>query len=178
MKIVADDLRPIIHGRAHVVDLNIDGAVEKALIREVAWDTYGKYVRHVDFLRVSEDERVTASVPLQFVGTPVGLQNGGIMEQPLHAVEVECLAIAIPDVFKVRVNELDVDDSLSVSDIKDIPEGVTILDPPESVIVQVVPAPTEEELEAELEEEGAVPAEPELITRESDEDEEESSSDD
>lgn len=169
IKVAADDLRPIIQGGAHVVDLEIDGGLEKALIREVQWDTYSKYVRHVDFIRVDPNERVTATVPLQLVGTPVGLQGDGILEQPLHVLQVECPAIQIPDVVRIRVSALDVGDALHVNELTDIPEGVTVLDPPESLVLQIVKSVAEEEAPAE--DEGAAPSEPELITRESKDDE-------
>ena len=54
----SNDLRPVISSGAHVVDLSIDGQTEKALIRDVQWDTFSTYVQHLDLLRVDGTERV------------------------------------------------------------------------------------------------------------------------
>lgn len=160
VSVAADELSRAIRQGAHVVDLQTDGAVETAQIVDLQWDHLGKDILHVDFKRVSRDERITLDVRLELRGIAPGVTGGGILDQPLHALEVECLAIAVPDSIRVSIAELQLGQAIHVKDVK-VPEGVTVLTDPEAIIVQVK-APTAEEGEAEGEE-GV--AEPEVIGR-------------
>src|SRR5262249_37726638 len=121
-----DDLMSAIAHKARVVDLNVGGAVQKALIRALQWDHLGKDVPTVDFCRVRADERITVTVPLELRGIAPGVAAGGILDQPLHTLEVECLAVAVPESIRVTIGELQVDQSLYVRDLK-LPEGVKAL---------------------------------------------------
>jgi large subunit ribosomal protein L25 len=160
----SDDIRPIISSGAHIVDLNLDGKSETALIRDVQWDTFSTYVRHVDLMRVDANERVRISVPVQVKGTAIGTIAGGILEQPLHALHIECSAIQIPDFIAVKVSALEIGQSIHVRELADIPEGIKVLDPPDAVVVHVVKPGIVEVAPAE--EAAPGPAEPELIKRE------------
>lgn len=162
-------VRPIVASGAHVVNLELDGEVQTALIREVQWDTFSTYVRHLDLVRVDANERVRLSVPVQLKGTAAGVLTGGIVEQPLHTLHIECSAIQIPDFITIRVSALDVGQAVHVRELTDIPEGVTILDAPEALIVQIVKPGVEEAAAEAL----PGPAEPELIKREKKTDDEE-----
>ena len=70
----------IRHG-TRVLDLKMDAGTEKVLISEVQWDHLGKDVLHVDLTRVSADERIKVSVPLEVRGTAPGVTAGGILDQ-------------------------------------------------------------------------------------------------
>jgi large subunit ribosomal protein L25 len=163
-----DDIRPILASGAHVVELDLDGKLEQALIREVQWDTFSTYIRHLDFVRVDANERVRVNVPVQLRGTAPGVLAGGLLEHQLHALHVECPAIQIPDFVTVRITELDIGSAIHVRQLADLPEGVTVLDHPEAVVVQVVKPGVVETAPTE-----AVPgpAEPELIGRKKEEEE-------
>jgi len=157
-----DDIRPIITSGAHVVELDLGGNLEQALIREVQWNTFSTYVHHVDLVRVDANERVRVTVPVQLRGTAPGALAGGLLEQPLHALHVECLAIQIPDFIAVRINTLDVGGEIHVRELTDLPEGVTVLDHADALIVHVVKSGA---VEAAPTEAVPGPAEPELIGR-------------
>jgi len=160
----ADDIRPVVASGDHVVDLDVDGSVEKTLIRDVQWDTFSKYIQHLDFLRVDPNERVTLSVPVLIRGTAPGVISGGLLQQPLHALHIECPAIQIPDNIPVRVGALEIGQAVHVREIADLPEGVKIIEHPDAVVVQIVKPGVVEVATAD---EGAIaPAEPELIKRE------------
>jgi large subunit ribosomal protein L25 len=163
ISVSSEMVRPIVTSGAHVVNLELDGESQTALIREVQWDTFSTYVRHLDLVRVDANERVRLSVPVQLKGTAVGMLTGGIVEQPLHALHIECPAIQVPDFIPVRVSHLDIGQAIHVRELTEIPEGVTVLDAPEALIVHIVKPGVEEEPAAD-----AVPgpAEPELIKRE------------
>ena len=80
------------HG-VRVVDIDAGNKLEKALIRDVQWDHLGKALLHVDFARVSADERVEVTVPLEIRGTAAGIAQGGVIDQPIHTLQIECLAV-------------------------------------------------------------------------------------
>lgn len=136
----AKDLYRVLHGSAGtnvLVNLTVDGAEHLALPREIQRDhVRGRYV-HVDFLAVRRDEKVTVSVPVRVVGESPGVKVGGVVEHHLWELQVECLPGDVPDGIDADVSELQVGDSLRVSDIV-APEGVIVLTPPEESLLSVV----------------------------------------
>ena len=101
-----DFVKALRHG-ARLVSLKTDGTSEAAIIQEIQWDHLGKDVLHVDFTRVSADERIRVNVPVELRGIAPGVTGGtGVLDQPLHSLTIECLAISIPESIRVAVNEL------------------------------------------------------------------------
>jgi large subunit ribosomal protein L25 len=159
-----EDLDKALRSGARVVDLKIGGKTEKALISEVQRDHLGMELIHVDFKRVSADERVTVGVRVELRGQSPGVTAGGILDQPIHVLSVECLVTAVPDSIRVNVDKMQIGSVLHVKDIT-LPAGVTTTIDPDSVIVQVK-APVADDATAAAPGEvlpGA--AEPEVITR-------------
>jgi large subunit ribosomal protein L25 len=163
-----DALNPIVHAGHRVVDLDIGGDTFIAMFREVQWDTFGTMVQHVDLVRIDADERVEVEVPIELRGTAPGTMAGGVLDQHLRTVTVDCLAFQIPDSIKVRINMLEIGQGIHVKDLE-LPENMRILDAPEELVVQVI-QPVEQ---AEPEEGAGGPAEPEVIGRKAEEPEEE-----
>jgi large subunit ribosomal protein L25 len=160
----SDELHAAIRHGTRVLDLQTDGATEKVWIREVQWDHLGKEILHIDFNRVAADERIRVSVPIEVKGTAPGVTGGGLLDQPIHTLHIECLAIAIPDSIRVNINELQLGGAIHVRDVK-LPDGVTVLDDPDAIVVHVT-AP-QAEPEAPVVAEGQ--AEPEVIGRQKEE---------
>lgn len=158
----AEAVYGVIRHGVRVVDLQLGGKAEKCLIREVQWDALGKDVLHVDFTRVSADERIRITVPVMVRGTAPGVNAGGILEQPLHTLEIECLALSVPDAIRVNVNELQVEQTIHLKDLT-LPPDVKAFGDPETVVVRVI-KPVEEAA-APAEAVAAGPAEPEVIGR-------------
>jgi large subunit ribosomal protein L25 len=161
------DLTTHLSRGASLFDLALDGKTQKVLVKEVQYDHLGLEVIHVDFARVSLDEKVEVTVPIELKGTPKGEEEGGVLQQMLSALEVECLVTDIPDSITVNVSEMKVDDSVHISDLK-LPPGVRALQDPE-VIVAMVKVIEEEEAAPAPE---AETAEPEVIGRKAEEGEE------
>jgi large subunit ribosomal protein L25 len=153
-----------IHRGAHLFALKLDGKSENVLIKDVQYDHLGSEVLHVDFTRVDLNERVTVTVPLELKGTPKGEADGGVLQQILSDVEVECLVTEIPDAIRHSVADMEKDSVLHVSDLQP-PSGVKILNDPE-VIVATVKEIIEEAPAAAVEGEAA---EPEVIGRKAEE---------
>lgn len=158
-----DDVERVVRQGIHVVDLQTDGAVQKALIKEVQWDHLGKDLLHVDFARVAADERVTVTVPLEIRGTAPGVNAGGILDQPLHSLSIECLAISIPESIRVNIGELQLGAALHVRDLV-LPSGVTAMADPDAIVIHVT-APAAEPAPAAAAAEAPEPAQPEVIGR-------------
>jgi large subunit ribosomal protein L25 len=161
----AKEVEGMLHGAAAanvIVDLQVVGeaaADRKALIREIQRDPVGGNILHIDLQHISLTERIVVEVPVELVGTPIGVKDGGgILEHLLRAVEVECLPTDIPNQLEVDVTELNIGDTLHVSDIK--ADRVTIKTEAERAIATVVPPTILEEVAPAVE---AV-VEPELVT--------------
>ncbi len=161
--VVKDALLHAVTHKARVVDLKSAAGTQKALICELQWDHLGKEVLHADFQRVDIDERITVNVPLELKGIAPGVTGGGALEQPLHTLRVECLAIAVPESVRVNIGELQIGTAIHVSELH-LPEGVKALDDPEAVVVQVKAPIVEGEVPAAAVAEGEQ-AEPEVIGR-------------
>lgn len=140
-------------GENTVVVLDLEGgAKDNVLICDYQIDPLSGKFRHVDFLRINMKEDVETNVPLVFVGeAPAVKEKGGILIKVLDEVEVKCLPGNIPQEFEVDLTKLvNFEDVIAISDLT-IPEGVEILDDPETVIASVSEPRSEEEL-AELNE--------------------------
>jgi large subunit ribosomal protein L25 len=170
----AKEVETLIHGSAGanvIVDLAVAGAAaadRKALIREIQRDPVQGNILHLDLQHISLTEKITVEVPIELIGIPIGVKDGGgILEHVLRDVEVECLPTDIPAHLEADVTMLNIGDSLHVSDLK--AERVTILTEADRPIATVVP-PTILEEAAPAAEEAA--AEPELVSGKKDEESE------
>ena len=133
-------------GENILVELEIagDSANRMALVQEVQHAPLGGEVLHVDFHAVSMDEMIDADVPLEATGTANGVKNfGGLLEQSLRSLAIECLPRDLPDVITADVSELNIGDAIHVRDIK-LPEGVKTKIQPDLTAFSVM-APTVEE---------------------------------
>jgi large subunit ribosomal protein L25 len=150
-----------------LLDEKEDGQ-RKVLIREIQRDPVKGDILHVDFHQISLTKKLTIEVPIHLVGTPEGVNEGGILQHVLRELEVECLPTAIPEKIEVDVSSLKIGDSFHVADLK--VENAEILSDPKSSVVTVVP-PTvfkEPEVAAAVTEE-----EPEVIGEKKEGEEEE-----
>ena len=155
----AKELRNTIRSKSSILDLSLDNAeAAKCVIREVQWDPVKGDPLHVDLLGVTLTEKVAVEVPIQIVGTAAGAKEGGVLQQLLRELEIECLPLDIPEAVKVDVSELKIHDSVHVSDLK--LEKIEILNDPNQVILSVLAPRLEEEPAAEA---AAEEAEPEVI---------------
>lgn len=167
------------YGENAFINLEIaDHGTENVMVKEIQRDPVSNQLLHTDLLRISMDEPITSAVPITLIGAAPGIQEGGILEFPHRQLTLYCLPTLLPDEIEVDINELEIDDRLSVEDIS-LPEGIEIIDDPNTRIVAVVPPRIEEEPEVEdeegmeLEAEADEDAEPEVISRRSDDEEDE-----
>ncbi len=134
-------------GENILVELEIAGEKNSrmAMIQEVQHSPLGGDVLHVDFHAVSMDEKIEADVPVEATGTANGVKNfGGLLEQSLRVLPVECLPRDLPDKITVDVSELNIGDSIHVRDIR-LPGGVTAKTQADLTVFSVLAPVVEEE---------------------------------
>jgi large subunit ribosomal protein L25 len=151
-------------GENILVELEIPGEKSNrtALVQEIQHSPVGGDVLHIDFHAVSMDEKIHAEVPLEATGIANGVKNfGGLLEQSLRSLAVECLPRDLPDRITVDVSALNIGDSIHVRDIQ-LPEGVTAKVQPELTAFSVL-APAVEEEPVVAAAEGEAAAGPEVI---------------
>jgi len=137
------ELESILHkykGETLLFNLEINnGQTSKvqAILKEYQIHPVTDKIIHLDFLAIKEGETITLDIPLEFIGRPVGLTRGGVLEILMHELTIECLPANIPDKIQVDISNLDVGDVLHVKDIQ-VPEGVKVVDDPEETVVTIV----------------------------------------
>lgn len=158
LSVNAAGLRKIIKEKGDnvFIKLLIEGQERQeklSLIKELQIEPVSRRFRHADFYEIRMDHKLTIDVPLHFTGAPVGVVNGGELQQLKRDLKISCLPSALPDFIEVDVSGLDIGDSLKVQDIK-TPEGIAVLDPGDVgvvmvAVVKVAVPKAEEEVEAE-----------------------------
>ncbi len=162
-----EDLKNKMSGNA-IFDLLITAEGEEiketVMIKEVQKDPIKGELLHIDFHHISMDEKITINVSLNLNGEAPGVREGGVLQQLLREVEIECLPLDIPEALQLDISKLEMGNSLLVNDLE-VPENIEIKTPFEEAIVTIV-VPTEEEEELEEETEGDELTEPEVIGEE------------
>jgi len=149
-----------------IFDLSLDGARTKAMIVDWQHEPIKGSLLHVDLKRIAMDRKLTVEVPIVLKGEAVGVkQGGGILEQVLREVELECLPADIPTSIEVDVSDLTFGKVLRVSDLPQSDKIKYLTDETQSVahvitIKEEVAAAPEAVAEA-----AAAPAEPEVIKK-------------
>ncbi len=151
------------HG-ARIVALDLGGASDQYLIKEIQYDHLDRYPIHIDLARIDMNERVQVKVAVELRGTPQGLHEGGILDSLMDSIEIECLASQIPATLHPSVAHLGVGESLLVKDIE-LPDGVTSISNPDDKVAMVHVLATKAAVEDAETEEDAGPAQPERIGR-------------
>lgn len=152
------------HRSEHLlIDLKIDGGtVKKVLLKDVQHHSVSGDVQHVDFIEISMTEKMEVPIRITLVGDAIGVtRSGGLLEQLLREVEVECLPTDLVESIEVDVSALDIGDILMVGDLVIAPQ-LTVVTAPDVAVVQVSAPKLEEEPAAAAEAvegaEGAAPA--------------------
>jgi large subunit ribosomal protein L25 len=115
---------------SHILNVRIDGKTERAVLKDLQRHPYKRVLLHMDLQRVSEDEKLRMRVPLHFLGeekAPGVKQGGGIVSHLVTEVDVSCLPRHLPEYLEVDVSNMNVNDTLHLSDIP-LPEGVELIE--------------------------------------------------
>lgn len=147
-------------GSSTIFNLKDNGSLlAQTLVRDVQVDPVTEAPVHVDFLRIRADHPVTVQVSVHGVGgVPIGVRQGGVMEQPHRDVEIRCLPLEVPSAFEVDISGMKMGDSLHVADLK-LGENMEMLTPGDTPLFTVVAPRTATAAEEEGEEVSAAGAE-------------------
>ena len=161
------EINPLVFtAKTNLISLKLDGHEEyECVIKDVQFDPVTDEVLHFDLIGLTRGEKIQLEVPIKLLGNAVGVKEGGLLQESMHKLSIECLPKDIPQLLELEVTELNIGDSIHVSDLNF--ENITILNPENTIVVSVVLPKVEieveevEEGEELAEEEGA--AEPEVI---------------
>ena len=148
-----DNIYGLLNSGSRVIDVELNGEVQKALFKEIQWDSLGSEIQHVDFMRIDAKKRMDVEAPIEIRGISPGVTAGGSLEQATRRLEINCLAVEVPNSIVVRISALQLDETIYAKDLE-LPTGAELLTPPDVVIVHCAIPSTEEEQDEEA------PAEP------------------
>lgn len=133
-----------------LIEVNVEGAVHRVFVKTFQEDLLRNVIKHVDFYEVTAGHMVKTHVRIELIGSPVGVKAGGVLDQVMHEVEIECLPKDLPEALTGDVTALDINDSLRLSDLV-VPATVKILTDKKATVAsvkavkeEVVAASTEE----------------------------------
>ncbi len=161
------EINPLVFtAKTNLISLKLDGHEEyECVLKDVQFDPVTDEVVHFDLIGLTRGEKIQLEVPIHLLGSAVGVKEGGLLQESMHKLSIECLPKDIPQSLELEVTELNIGDSIHVADLNF--EHITILNPEDTMVVSVVLPKVEieveevEEGEELAEEEGA--AEPEVI---------------
>lgn len=129
-----------------VFTMNIDGAEQFVLLKDIGYDYLGTNIIHADFARVDLNERVDTRAHLKFVGEPIGLKKvGAILMHPVNELHLNCIVTNLPDVIEVDVSKMDVGDVIHAGEIELPVKSMVLLTDKDTVVAQVIIKMVEEE---------------------------------
>ncbi|UOQ44673.1 50S ribosomal protein L25/general stress protein Ctc [Halobacillus salinarum] len=156
-------------GKNAIISLDIDGgSTVNVMLHEYQIDPLKDELIHADFYVVNMSEEMDVEVPVHLEGESIGSKEGGVLQQPMYELAIRAKPSDIPEEILIDVSELNIGDSIMVSDLK-AARNYEITEDENATIVSVTP-PEEMPEEPELEE---ADQEPEVITEKSDDEEEE-----
>ena len=161
-------------GQNTILQLKVgDGRQQTALIHDYQVNPVTQKILHADFKRISMDVAIEVDVPVHVIGEARGVKiDHGILEQVVRELSVRCLPGDIPDSFDLDVSELEIGDSLHISDIV-VPAGIELFADLEQTVVMVAAPTAVEEEPTDEEDLLGLPTEPELIGHEGEDDDDE-----
>ena len=161
---IAVDAHDFVSGLHHghrLFNVDLAGKTETLLLKDVQYDYLGKNVIHADLIRVDLSERVTVEVPLEFRGVAKGTTMGGLLEELMTQIEIECKVTEIPEVIGVIVRDLGLGEALHAKDIE-LPAGCSLKTDPDALVLLC--QETKAAASAEEAEGAEAATEPEVIT--------------
>ena len=143
-------------GRNGIISLDLEGTKHQVMLSDYQKDPLKNFVFHADFLIVDMSAELQAQVRINLVGTSKGVKDGGVLQQSLHEVTVSARPDDIPESIDVDVTELQVGESIYISDIQKN-QKVTLENSGEDVIASVLPPRQEEEISTGEQQDGGIP---------------------
>ena len=119
----------------YLLNIDIDGESFQAILQDIQFHPLTDRIIHIDFLQVFDDKEVTVSIPVNFIGTPIGVRNGGNLLVRRRAIKTRAIPANLPDAIEINIEDLKIGKFLYIGDVRD--EKYTFLAEDKSVIVGV-----------------------------------------
>jgi len=147
VSLAAKEFQKAVEGvsESTIITLNVGSESHQCLIKDRQLDWLHGKILHVDFFEVESGVMMRAKVPVHLIGSSIGVRNGGILENPVHEVEVECFPKDMPGRFEIDISALEANHSIHVRDIV-AGKDVKVLSAADQVVVLVKFAKAEEEV--------------------------------
>ncbi len=162
VEVNAHDFEQILHHHASeslIMEIELEGEGDvSVLVKDVQHHPVSSDLLHVDLMRVAADKVISVDVQIELVGEAAGVKAGGSIDHVMHAVAVECLPGDLVEAFEIDVSDLEIGQSLSVTDLG-LSSKFKLLVDDDAVVASVSGPQAEEDEEAE-----AGDAEPEVLT--------------
>ncbi|MBL8034144.1 MAG: 50S ribosomal protein L25 [Leptospiraceae bacterium] len=146
IQVLEKDTRKLFaHGisESRLIDLDVEGKIEQVFVKDYQTHPVNEMLQHLDFYRVSQDEKLRTRIAVHIEGKAEGVKNGGIMEVFLTEVPYETYPKYLSEFLTIDVSHLQIGDSLHVSDVKLPPDSKILMDP-QTVICHVTHQAKEE----------------------------------
>ena len=124
--ILAKEIAKLFENEAaysHVIELNVDGAKQNVIVKAMQRHPSKQFIMHADFVRVVAGQKLTAIVPVHFVGEEAPVKKGGEISHVLNEIEVTCLPKDLPEFIEVDLSKAEIGTIIHLSDLK-APKGV------------------------------------------------------
>jgi len=158
LSVAVNDLEQILKkSKAAQVLLNVliqngETSTKSAMIKELQTHPISRDFLHIDLYEIALDRKITVKIPIAIKGTPIGVEEGGVLQTVRRELEVLCLPFAIPEVIEIDVTDLDIGDSIHVGKLS-VGEDIELMDDDHFTVVTVLTPKVEEVEVEELEEE-------------------------
>tara|TARA_B100000131_G_scaffold265022_1_gene262426 strand:- start:169 stop:849 length:681 start_codon:yes stop_codon:yes gene_type:complete len=146
------DFNEALKSGARIFNISVGGKKQNVLFKSIQYHPVTDEILHLDLFGISMDKPINIGVPIQLIGTAPGVrEGGGVLNQPLNEVEIQCLPAEIPNFIELDISELQLGHSLNAGDIK-LDKKYTLSTNEDDVIVSITQPMKEVEVETETEE--------------------------
>ncbi len=145
IEVTEKSIKPLVFtSETHLISLELEGQENhECVIKDIQFDPVTDRVVHFDLLGLTIGEKFQLEVPIQYHGSPVVVKEGGVLQQLMHKLEIECLPKDIPQRLDINIQNLKLGDAIHIKDLKF--ENITILNLEDSVVVAVTHPKVEKE---------------------------------
>ncbi len=151
-----------IFSESTLIEVNVEGKVHRCFVKTYQEDLLRGTIKHVDLFEVTAGHMVKTHVRIELTGTPVGCKVGGVLDQVMHEVEIECLPKNLPECLVADVSALELNESLRLADMKIDEKLYKVLSDMDAAVATC--KAVKEEAEAEADAEADANAEPVVTT--------------
>ena len=131
-----NDLNKLVNTpEVYIVEVDVDGTTYKAVLQDIQFHPVTDRIIHVDFLQVFDDKEVTMNIPVTFIGSAIGVKNGGNLLIRRRSIKTRAIPANLPDAIEVNIENLKIGKTIFIGDIRN--DKYTFLAPDNAVVVGV-----------------------------------------